>query len=1791
MSIPNTLTIFINTNVRGSTKIIYKPNMTVPGETDKDDHVNFDPLIRLNRRIIYDIPPNEPKNELYTQFFRRNLFKSLVARTIARTYQPKGMTLYKATKQGIIDNNIRQTLNTLFAKNTKIHLKGKTYLVDSYNWNTGDWRIDTKRLQAKFFGVPFFNTMQYFYINKANYEIAQHELDDIPKQIRQGRILNGVTSKFKEEGFELTKDVIGSPDAQQTKLIEDKLSTQEANIYNNTEMKDNLPANLKNTFDNLVDVNTFTNNTSVIDFALDPIIRSTVFFDDREFNKVRNGNDRLNKKLNVKYIDFDNSYINYQEKLTQYKELLGLTVPIEELQQKSRLQVGDNVEVHVTNTGSYIPATIMKINIDGTFNVKFYDGSIEDNIKENDIHLIASVGIDDKTRVFLKNKMYNELTGKFYIYINEIKKDNTLDQLMSDDVKKEKIFNIVNDLNKFKKGYAQDILKAIAALYQSFIAEREMFKNLLSFLEYFKKTYQNDVNQRFKMYNWKLHLFILDFDIKYYKALLDDPVYNEFIDDIMVNNIKEITQNLEPIIKRDYDSMVEIEKYYNFPELLLIERFYFDVNNYELLKYENYNKKNIWTIFNDQTETFYTFIKDMTTKQLETTKFAYDNFQNRHTDQEKETIFNAVNVMKKQGTTGSNGILSYVLSSSNKLKGDINTVTYIENNIITSYDFIFFYLELGLIKYSRQGYYISIQENAVYINSMISHYLSQYYFDIINVLKNPYLANVNVDEFFKNPFFNFLTKDDIKIDVLNYRIDFYKNSIIEDDEKFKKFNEELIQINKNIDDLDTILFPTISKFNIYNTCNKLLGNVVDTSGNVISSALPTNVTNLNVIQASSSPLHTNTTTTSIQPTAPPIVSVNKPSPPPPPQQQKKPTINAPAQSNGPLSIPSNNQAQTNVNITSVPVVNPLQQPQSQTQIPTQIQPIQNVSIKPTGGPGTNVPLSVPSNNQAQTNVNVTSVPVVNPLQQPQSQIQTQTQPIQNVPIKPTGGPGTNVPLSVPSNNQAQTNVNVTGIPVLSPLQQQQLKEIKEQEEREKEELKKAMEELKEKQRILKEEQDKRDAELAEQQRILKEEQDRKEAELAEQKRLLDEKYQANIRELEAKLILRQEESERRALEEKERKLKEKQEAELKAFMEKEQKEKEEAEKQIQLLLDQQKVEDEEHEKQMLELLEQEQRIRDEKEAEIKALLEQERQLKEQEEKQRQLAIAAVNMEQQTLEQARNQALLDQETRTRERTARLLNTSRRSISPEQTYKGMSSTAQGPDKTRKKSLFQDATKMNTNKKQQYIDKILSQRNTNATKELKINFDMIQQFGEKSNILDEMDLTTFTQFNNWVVLLNEGGGDCFFSCIRDAFNGNNVYNSSNFTPKVRSSDSKYADHNGFFSVQGIRKAVADNFTDDDYVNYSIATEQVLDLPLDSPDRTKFNFMINENNQVKTIEEVRETIGKSCSASNNPNGPLGNYWGDEFTITKIEEIFKIKLIIFDAREKNYVKKNSFITFNSFKDNKQKYGLVSDYNNSTNKVLKIDDLDSLQENNTSQLNNLLYKGLQIKPTQKLYPTLCSGSGVSEGFLDYVFILLTGGKGYSEHYELIANYHFDTSNKSKNNYADFIFDYEKIPSYITYSIFLSCYKNISIDDKKDSSLLYLPGIGEDMIDMDEKITQVSKIPTFKGGAEANMLYAKYGELGSDTRQTSRLSYYVIIDLSIIEKGPWDKIPLTAQIKLKCNNCRERIRKAWADLFNKKYEPLEFNLNQRYYKNDKKNDDDANKNKTGSFMKDAMGYKT
>ena len=140
MSIPNTLSIFINTRIRGSSKIKYSPGMSVEGNDSKQ--VYFDPLIKLNSSVVNYIPKGLPETEKFTQFFSKNQFNSLIQRTLGNASQPK-RDLVQAKKSGVIDNNIRITLNTLFKSGNPFYLSGKRFTIYSYEWENGDWEVQS----------------------------------------------------------------------------------------------------------------------------------------------------------------------------------------------------------------------------------------------------------------------------------------------------------------------------------------------------------------------------------------------------------------------------------------------------------------------------------------------------------------------------------------------------------------------------------------------------------------------------------------------------------------------------------------------------------------------------------------------------------------------------------------------------------------------------------------------------------------------------------------------------------------------------------------------------------------------------------------------------------------------------------------------------------------------------------------------------------------------------------------------------------------------------------------------------------------------------------------------------------------------------------------------------------------------------------------------------------------------------------------------------------------------------------------------------------------------------------------------------------------------------------------------------------------------------------------------------------------------------------------------------------------------------------------------------------------
>jgi hypothetical protein len=133
--IPDQLNITIRTSIPGYQKISYKPSMTIKDSNSKG--VQFDPLIRLNKSTVDKIP----EEYRIKQFFSKDLFQSLknhINMTPARS-------LLYASKTGIVDNNIKVTLATIFPDNSVITIGKKQYVIGDVQWTTGDWKIDLKQ--------------------------------------------------------------------------------------------------------------------------------------------------------------------------------------------------------------------------------------------------------------------------------------------------------------------------------------------------------------------------------------------------------------------------------------------------------------------------------------------------------------------------------------------------------------------------------------------------------------------------------------------------------------------------------------------------------------------------------------------------------------------------------------------------------------------------------------------------------------------------------------------------------------------------------------------------------------------------------------------------------------------------------------------------------------------------------------------------------------------------------------------------------------------------------------------------------------------------------------------------------------------------------------------------------------------------------------------------------------------------------------------------------------------------------------------------------------------------------------------------------------------------------------------------------------------------------------------------------------------------------------------------------------------------------------------------------------
>jgi hypothetical protein len=319
---PKSLIILINTRIRGHPKIKYEPNMSVPSIGSKT--VYFDPVIKINNSVAKTVPKGYPPSELYTQFFDKGTFDSLISRTLSQSYiGQKTKTIEQATEEGFIDNNIKITLNQLFKTDSIFYIDRQPYTINNFDWDTGDWIVGTKKIEQNFemgnYGQGM-HAMMEMQFNKEQEMSANEEykkfVKDHPSAIH-GKI-NPKFSNFGENEF-LAQDIAAGISKKIGKVDAAAAAAAAADVTINPVLQGQLPDAARQ----LIAVNTvidssLTNNTPSI--HNDPISKSIL----NEINNVYNEEKAKNPNLKILFDKYEKCYKDYQLYSEKYKILLGI---------------------------------------------------------------------------------------------------------------------------------------------------------------------------------------------------------------------------------------------------------------------------------------------------------------------------------------------------------------------------------------------------------------------------------------------------------------------------------------------------------------------------------------------------------------------------------------------------------------------------------------------------------------------------------------------------------------------------------------------------------------------------------------------------------------------------------------------------------------------------------------------------------------------------------------------------------------------------------------------------------------------------------------------------------------------------------------------------------------------------------------------------------------------------------------------------------------------------------------------------------------------------------------------------------------------------------------------------------------------------------------------------------------------------------------------------------------------------------------------------------------------------
>lgn len=454
---PNTLIINIRTRIPNYYKITYDPSMTVPNS--KSHNVYFNPLVKYYASIVKNIPVGAPPDSKFTQFFEVREFETMINRILSDfRYMQQQRTLNDATNEKIIDNNIKITLETLFAENNLFYLKNIPYKIIGYKWKTGHWDVDIKPIDKLI--------NPYLPISGKEIDLAQQELDDIPPENRQGitvasNLVNDMNFAKVASGIQDTKQNKQQPSPSKTLL-------QDTNIVKN------MITGFKNLYGKYLQKNDAVNLENKQDLIRDPLSLSLLIDNKQLLDYFTLKTDETNKMLKI-YTNYLDSKRLLNESETKFLDLLGKNGIFKQEFNDFIKTISSTLSKETKVTEEFNTAIIKLNEFKGQFMLKLFDlyQSLSDifNAQKNYFTTLVFLLEDIKTNYSKINKYYKKpeiaikcidldiTTFKSFIaldntnngsvsYFDNIKRTNTIFNLF----KTTNIDNPIdyeNELNKF----------------------------------------------------------------------------------------------------------------------------------------------------------------------------------------------------------------------------------------------------------------------------------------------------------------------------------------------------------------------------------------------------------------------------------------------------------------------------------------------------------------------------------------------------------------------------------------------------------------------------------------------------------------------------------------------------------------------------------------------------------------------------------------------------------------------------------------------------------------------------------------------------------------------------------------------------------------------------------------------------------------------------------------------------------------------------------------------------------------------------------------------------------------------------------------------------------------------------------------------------------------------------------------------------------------------------------------------------------------------------------------------